>query len=66
MAVTQQQVNDALGNAASNGFTFDDWSEEDIALDLIAYDAFVDIPGAEEVDVAELVPLIRAWRAHAR
>lgn len=66
MTVTQDQVDAALSHAVENGYTFDGWPDDDIALDLIAYDAFADVPDAEEIDVDELVPLIRAWRAYAR
>ena len=44
-----------------NGYNFDDWTDEEIAQDLIAYDA--DLEGK---DPSKLIPCVTKWRACRR
>lgn len=59
--VEQDDVNAALQCAIEAEHSFDDWSDEEIALDMIAYDAFAEhliVPTIEE-----LTTMVRVWRA---
>lgn len=59
--VEQDDVNAALQCAIEAEHSFDGWSDEDIALDMIAYDAFAEhliVPPTEE-----LITMVRVWRA---
>lgn len=56
--VTQETVNENLNHAAANGYTFENWTLDEIAGDLIAYSA-----ECEDASEAELIPLIAVWRA---
>jgi hypothetical protein len=58
MAITQQYVDEALACALAQGYSFKGWSVEDIALDILAFDAEV-----SGVPLEALEPLVADWRA---
>jgi hypothetical protein len=58
--ITQNEVNDALNCAIESDHSFDGWTDEDIAHDMIAYDAF-EVPFTAPVE--ELITMVRVWRA---
>lgn len=51
------RVFSSLKNATEQGYSFDGWADEDIALDLLAYAADV-----EDATLQDLIPHVRAWR----
>jgi ribosome-binding protein aMBF1 (putative translation factor) len=54
----KNRVFESLDNAIVNGYELLEWSDQDIADDLHEYDAEL-----ENVDSAELLPLVAEWRA---
>lgn len=54
----KELVFEALSNAKDNGYTFDGMSAEEIAEDMVQYDA-----NLEAVDAEDLVPLIEEFRS---
>lgn len=48
-----KQVREALKNAKENGYSFDGWTDNDIACDLVAYDADL-----ETQDIEALIQVI--------
>lgn len=59
--VTQEVVDVALDNAQSNGYPVAHDPPEDVAWDLVRYDA-----GFEDELPAELVPYIENWQRRNR
>lgn len=53
MTPSLETVKDELTNARANGYTFDDWTCDQIAADLISYSA-----ACEDADPAELAAIV--------
>lgn len=53
----QTYVDNAMQWALSNGYSFTDWTANDIAHDLIAYD-----PDIGDVSFDELLPCAADWK----
>jgi hypothetical protein len=53
----REQVFDSLQRAVENGYSFEGWDVEAIAVDMLDYDATF-----EDREARELIPHIEAWR----
>jgi hypothetical protein len=56
--ITQEMISEALTCAKDNGYDVSDWTPEDIALDLIAYEYECGVTTVEE-----LLPYVSTWKA---
>jgi hypothetical protein len=55
---TRASVQAAIDRARDNGYCFDDWSDEQIAVDICSYDSTHE--SCEVADVAKIVAEIRS------
>lgn len=55
----KQSVRHALGNAAVNGHTFEGWSAEAIALDMVCFDS--DMEREDYKEIAAIIEDIRRY-----
>ena len=53
----KERVRTALGNAAVNGHTFEGWSAEAIALDMVCFDS--DLESEDWKEIAEIIKELR-------
>lgn len=55
--ISQGMVDESMANAIDNGYSFDEWSAEEIARDIAEYDSQF-----EGVPIEEIIPLIKEWK----
>ena len=62
MTKLTELVREAMSNAKDNGYAFEGASDEDVALDMMAYDAGIEHSEAHLSEVTSAVKIVRAER----